>query len=55
MKKELRMQDILTEQIDEISGIKAPYVAPNVRHVFHQYTVRVEKSNRDELMQFLNR
>ena len=44
----------LIEHINEINGIKAPYVASNVKHVFHQFTIRVERSKRDELMRFLN-
>ena len=28
-------------------------MAPNVNHVFHQYTVRVGGFNRDKLMEFL--
>jgi len=52
--KRIENARFLTENIDKIHGIKTPYVANNVRHVFHQYTVRIEKSKRDELMQFLN-
>ena len=52
--KRIENARFLTEHINKIKGIKAPYVAGNVKHVFHQYTVRVEKSKRDELMQFLN-
>jgi perosamine synthetase len=44
----------LTEGIEKIKGIKPPYVSDDVKHVFHQYTIRVEKSKRDELMEFLN-
>lgn len=44
----------LSEQIDRINGIKPPYIAPDVKHVFHQYTIRVDKSKRDELKEFLN-
>ncbi len=43
----------LIEHIGEDNGIKLPYVASNVKHVFHQFTLRVEGSNRDNLMQFL--
>jgi dTDP-4-amino-4,6-dideoxygalactose transaminase len=43
----------LTKHIDDINGIKAPFVSENVRHVFHQYTVRIE-NKRDEVMEFLN-
>lgn len=32
---------------DNISGLKTPKTAPNAVHVFHQYTVRVEGSDRD--------
>ena len=52
-KKRIDNAKYLTENIDEIDGIDAPYVASNVKHVFHQYTVRVEESNRDKLMEFL--
>jgi dTDP-4-amino-4,6-dideoxygalactose transaminase len=52
--KRIKNAKYLTEQIDKINGIKPPYVPDNVKHVFHQYTIRVEKSKRDELMKFLN-
>ena len=44
----------LTEHIEKIDGIKAPYAPENVKHVFHQYTIRVDKAKRDELIKFLN-
>ena len=52
-KKRIDNAKYLTENIDEIDGINSPYVASNVKHVFHQFTVRVEESNRDKLMEFL--
>ncbi len=52
-KKRIDNAKYLTENIDKIDGIDAPYVASNVKHVFHQFTVRVEESNRDKLMEFL--
>jgi dTDP-4-amino-4,6-dideoxygalactose transaminase len=52
--KRIENARFLTEHIDKINGINTPYVAGNVKHVFHQYTVRVEKSKRNELMEFLN-
>ncbi len=52
-KKRIENAKYLTENIDEINGINSPYVASNVKHVFHQFTVRVEESNRDKLMEFL--
>jgi perosamine synthetase len=53
--KRIKNAMYLTKHIDNINGIKSPYVAENVKHVFHQYTVRVEKSKRDELIEFLNK
>ena len=52
--KRIENAKYLTKHIDEINGIKAPYVSDNVKHVFHQYTVRIKKSNRNKLMEFLN-
>ena len=52
-KKRIENAKYLTGNIDGIDGINSPYVASNVRHVFHQFTVRVEESNRDKLMGFL--
>ncbi len=52
-KKRIENAKYLIENIDEIKGINSPYVASNVKHVFHQFTVRVEESNRDQLMEFL--
>ncbi len=42
----------LTKGISRIAGLTPPYVAPKVRHVYHQYTIRVEDEfplSRDEL------
>jgi perosamine synthetase len=52
--KRIENAKYLTKHIDEIAGIKAPYVSHKVKHVFHQFTVRVEKSNRNKLMEYLN-
>jgi perosamine synthetase len=52
-KMRIKNAKYLTENIDEIEGINSPYVANNVKHVFHQFTVRVEESNRNKLMEFL--
>ena len=52
--KRIENAEYLTEHIHSIEGIEPPYVAENVRHVFHQYTVRVADGKRDELKEFLN-
>ncbi|PKL66813.1 MAG: aminotransferase DegT [Methanobacteriales archaeon HGW-Methanobacteriales-1] len=44
----------LSEHINEIEGIKAPYVMDEVKHVFHQFTIRVEKGARDDWIKFIN-
>jgi len=46
----------LTNKFQEIVGIKSPYVSPYVKHVFHQYTIRVEDDfplSRDEFADYL--
>lgn len=53
-KKRIENAEYLTEHIKEIEGIKPPYVSSDVRHVFHQYTIRVENGSRDEWISFLN-
>lgn len=52
--KRIENAEYLTEHINSIEGLESPYVAENVRHVFHQYTVRVADGKRDELKEFLN-
>ncbi|MGB9978981.1 DegT/DnrJ/EryC1/StrS family aminotransferase [Methanobacterium sp.] len=52
--KRIENAEYLTEHINSIEGIEPPYVAENVKHVFHQYTVRVKDGKRDELKEFLN-
>ena len=37
--------------LKEIEGIALPYVGPNVKHVFHQYTIRI--NNRDRVFESL--
>ena len=46
----------LTEGISKITGLTPPYVSPNVKHVYHQYTIKVGEEfplSRDELAQKL--
>lgn len=51
--KRIKNAEYLTDHINSIKGIEPPYVQKDVRHVFHQYTIRVSK-NRDQLIEFLN-
>ncbi len=43
----------LSEGLKGIKGIVTPYIAPEVKHVFHQYTIRVE--NREEIIKRLEK
>ncbi len=54
-RKRIENAQYLTDHIKNIKGIKPPYVMKDVRHVFHQYTIRVENGKRDELMKFLGK
>ena len=47
---------LLTRGIEKIKGLTPPYIDPRVKHVFHQYVIRVEDDfplTRDELMEKL--
>lgn len=37
---------LFTEQLGQEPGIIAPYISPDVVHVFHQYTIRITENNR---------
>ncbi len=52
--KRIANANYLTEHIKKIEGITPPYVLDNVKHVFHQYTVRIGNSRRNDIMEFLN-
>ncbi|MDY9924594.1 DegT/DnrJ/EryC1/StrS family aminotransferase [Methanobacterium sp.] len=52
--KRIENAEYLTEHLKRISDIEAPFVSPQVKHVFHQYTVRVKDRKRNDVMNFLN-
>ena len=41
-KSRIENADYLTTHIETIEGIESPYVMDDVKHVFHQYTVRIK-------------
>lgn len=50
--KRMRNARYLSENISHIEGLIPPYIAPNRKHVFHQYTMKITESyqlSRDEL------
>jgi perosamine synthetase len=54
--KRIGNAEFLTERLSGIKGLVPPKVKPNVRHVFHQYTVRITQDfgiPRDEVRQKL--
>ncbi len=51
--KRIKNAEYLTDHINNIEGIQPPFIQKDVKHVFHQYTIRVSK-NRDKLIEFLN-
>lgn len=51
--KRIQNAEYLTNHINNIDGIEPPFVQKDVKHVFHQYTIRVSK-NRDQLIEYLN-
>lgn len=53
--KRISNADLLSKKI-KIKGLTTPYKANNVRHVYHQYVVRVEddfSASRERLMEYL--
>ena len=55
--KRIKNARYLSEHVSQIEGLIPPYAAPNKKHIFHQYTIKVTegyKLSRDELQQRLN-
>ncbi len=55
-RKRIEHAEFLTREISHIEGLMPPFVAPEVKHVFHQFTIRVTEYfgiSRDELKERL--
>jgi dTDP-4-amino-4,6-dideoxygalactose transaminase len=52
--KRIENAEYLTEHLNGISCIESPFVSHQVKHVFHQYTVRVKDGKRNDVMNYLN-
>jgi perosamine synthetase len=52
-KKRIENARFLTDSLSGASGIETPFVQKGVKHVFHQYTIKVS-NNRDRLLNYLN-
>lgn len=44
---------VLNEGLASVSGVQTPKVADGVVHVYHQYTIRLDASERDQIRQVL--
>jgi len=52
--KRIDNANYLTKELDDINGITAPKTLNRVKHVYHQYTIKIESGNRDEWVKFIN-
>lgn len=52
-KSRIENAEYLTTHINTIEGIEPPLVMDQVKHVFHQYTVRVKNGKRENIKDFL--
>ncbi len=51
--KRRKNAEFLTKALKDVRGIETPYVSPHVKHVFHQYVVRVKRGKRNSLASYL--
>jgi len=49
----IKNAEMLTAGLKQIAWIKTPIVKPGCRHVFHQYTIRIDEKIRDKLIEYL--
>ncbi len=52
-KKRIENAKYLNKYLDDIDGIITPFARDNSTHVYHQYTIRVEKGKRDDWIEIL--
>ena len=52
--KRIDNANYLTKELEDIDGIATPKVLDKVKHVYHQYTIKIESGDRDEWVKFLN-
>ncbi|RBQ22327.1 UDP-4-amino-4-deoxy-L-arabinose--oxoglutarate aminotransferase [Candidatus Methanobinarius endosymbioticus] len=52
--KRINNATYLTNELEKIDGINPPKVLDGVKHVYHQYTIKIDKENRDDWVKFLN-
>ena len=52
--KRIENADYLNEGLKDVEGVITPYCAYDSKHVYHQYTIRVEKGKRDDWVDIIN-
>lgn len=52
--KRIANANYLNEGLKDVDGIITPYCAYGSKHVYHQYTIRVEKGDRDDWVDIIN-
>ena len=52
--KRIENADYLNEGLKDVEGVITPYCAYDSKHVYHQYTIRVEKGERDDWVDIIN-
>ena len=52
--KRIENAEYLNEGLNDVDGVVTPYCAYGCKHVYHQYTIRVEKGNRDDWVELIN-
>lgn len=51
--KRIQNAKYLSESLNKLDFVKSPYIKPNIKHVFHQYTIKVNEVIRDKLVEHL--
>jgi len=44
----------LTKELKNVEGISTPKALDGVKHVYHQYTIKIENGDRDKYVEFIN-
>ena len=52
--KRIENASYLNEGLKDVDGVVIPYCEPDSKHVYHQYTIRVEKGDRDDWVDIIN-
>ncbi len=51
--KRIENAEYLSSALKDVDGVVVPYVSDDRKHVYHQYTIRVDKGSRDDWVEVL--